>query len=227
MKRIATLVALLFALTLGGTGSVSATQSIDDMYVKTSSHFKTGSQYVHFCHRTANVGHWVAKSKTPEQANGHISGTSKNHNKPVSWRGVPVEDFWASTWQVKNQTCGPKPPPKKDRLDPRLNIRVCGDPRLLITVNNRRSTVPVTYTFWFRSAKGGERTFSKKVAAGQRDVLQPRWVVGRSILKYTYSAPGFFTPAVINEIRLPASTPWGKGSCPANLSAAKRQARNQ
>lgn len=135
------------------------------------------------------------------------------------------QDISHLVWCGKSPS--PPPPPPDPVLDPKLWVRVCGDPRMILTVNNRRSTVPVTVDYWFKRASDRTRQHRTVVVpAGERDVFFPHWVVGRSWLRVEYSAPGFLTAAVIHNQRLPRATPWGQGSCPSNLRAAKRLARN-
>jgi hypothetical protein len=173
----------------------------------------------YICHRTASESnpYVLIHVATPAKVQAHLSGDLKGH-----FDTRVGGDYLPTQYEIANG-CGATPP--EPRLDSRLNTRVCGDPRLLITINNRRSNVPVTYRVRIRHANGGYRTFTKTVPAGQRDVLMPRWVKGRSYVSYSYSAPGVYTPAVVRSFRLPRSTPWGKGSCPQSLRHAQQLAR--
>lgn len=180
-----------------------------------------GQQKYYVCHRTASETnpYVLIHVASPAKVQAHLSGEGKGHYKTRVG-----QDYIPTSHEIKHG-CGSTPPPPKDRFAAFFKTRVCGDPRLLITINNRRSTVPVTYRFWFTNGRGEPRTFAKTVPAGERNVLMPRWVKGRSYLRWTVSAPGFVFPAVVNSKRLPASTPWGEGYCPTSLKAAQRLAR--
>jgi hypothetical protein len=129
------------------------------------------------------------------------------------------------------------PPPIIDGPDifyPRAKVQVCGDPRLLITISNKHSTVPLRAVFRYEAANGGERRIVVRVKPGQVKVLAPRWVVGESTLTYVYRGPQ--GQGIIGTYDLPPATGWGKSfnpewsdgplyTCPNSLRQAKRIAR--
>lgn len=226
MKRTFALVLAGVLLALLIPAGVSANAKHDT----TLDNYAPSGHKAYVCHRVAGQGQskngynfiTVDEHSLDTHLGDERSGPANQH-PPKKGR----QDFVPNAWQIANRTCADRPPVIQ-RFNPKLVVRVCGDPRLILTINNRRSTVPVTYYFSFVRARDGERVYKRKtVGAGERDVLYPFWVKGRSLLIiHNVSAPGFFTPAVNENIRLPRATPWGRGTCPASLSAAISLARN-
>lgn len=170
------------------------------------------------CHRTASDSNpYVIVRPAKPSYQSHLSHLDPAHYGHPDKHGR--HDFFAYEWRDGSFRCTEEPPV---RFDPRIRIRVCGDPWLLLTINNRRSNVPVTYRFYFTNGRGASRTFAATIPAGGRDVLMPRWVKARSMVGYTVRAPGVYTTGSIKEFRLPRATHWGDGSCPRNLDAARR-----
>jgi hypothetical protein len=107
---------------------------------------------------------------------------------------------------------------------------VCGDPRLNLVLNNRRSTMPVTYHIEYDSvAANGHQYFERTIRAGERNLLFPLWVNGRTWLRvYATPAGSTFNLAIVKMLysgRIPAAQPWGTGQCPDTLAQQIRRAR--
>jgi len=230
MKRLASLITFAFAMTIAGAGVVAAAS--DTNYDYKVPHSAAANQASFWVNHFENKGYTnVSCTKYGESHSGWLPGQYEaGIIKAGQWNYVWLQPDNVGRFLQAPQDlshifkCNFDDPP--EILDPYLKIRVCGDPRLLMTINNTRSTVPVTYRFTFRHGRTNEaKTFSVTVKAGDRDVLFPRWVWGNSTLGYTIQAPGFFTTAMTNQVRLPDAKPWSRSTCPVNYKAAKRQAR--
>jgi len=213
MKRLATILGAVLALSLLTVAPATANGPVDDLYVKTTVNGNVTPANIAnpdrttFCHRTANVGHWVMKNLKSAEANGHLTGTDKNHNKPVNWNGVEVEDFIPSQWQIENRTCGPKPPvdppctgPDCDLGGPGIfvgEIHVCGDPKVIWVVTNNGDETS-TFNIRFVSARyGAVKKPELILAAGATKVIK-RCVAGRTAI-WAEDENGRFVQSQVNR----------------------------
>lgn len=138
------------------------------------------------------------------------------------------QDYVASDREVAQGFCGdqpPPPPPPPPVFAPDASFIVCGDPRLLLTLDNGESTVPVTFNVTFTNASGARRYVTKWVDAGETDRLL-RHVKGRSYLHV--GAQRGLANEILIAGRLPRTTPWGTGVCASfdGLSSARAWANS-
>ena len=232
IKRIALLTTLLFALGITGTAGVTATKP-DPNHKVTVCHALPTSASHPFNRITVDIASSGYVRGGHSRSGGALGNKHANGGDiipPYTYQGFryPGQNWTTAGRAIYENGCRtPPPPPERVTFDPNIRFRVCGDPRLLITVNNRRSTVRGTFSFIYQKAQGGTGRILVTVPAGERNVLYPRWVVGQSTVWYQYWPGGknAIHTAQSYAYELPPSTGWGKGYCPKNLNTAVRQAR--
>jgi hypothetical protein len=209
---------------MGGTSGSIAGEGHDKLYV---------------CHRTASETnpYVLIHVPNPAQLQAHLNGTAKGHFP------TRVGDDYVPTQYEIDNGCGtkpepkptptpeptpeptptpepePKPVPKVTMPEPRVSVRSCGDPRLLVTLSNY-GTGTIRYTITVTTQNKGRVTLVRRVGPNSTKVLAPVWYKGgtkvvirangKVIVKRSYKTRG-----------------WGKGSCPASLRAARADARNR
>jgi hypothetical protein len=235
LKRIALLLTLLLATSFAGTTGVTATKP-------------NPNHKVTICHATAAFVDGEREYTTNNvdiASSGYVKG---GHHKPTETLGAKHKNggdiippytygdfsYPGQNWTKKGQAIWnngckvppPPPPPKDKNYDPQARVRVCGDPRLLVTLNNRRSDGEVVYRLAFTSAKTGEKRVQwYRIPAGGYDILWPKWIIGKSWVNLT-AVDEDGTKYILYRSNAPKATPWGQGYCPAGLQQAKNIAKN-
>lgn len=199
MKRLATLVALVMALSVATVAPATATRGVDH---------KVG-----LCHRTASDSNpyvfiEVDVASLPAHLN-NLPGHPQKHGR---------DDYLASAWQVQHRTCAEEPSSSgtKAEVGPLMLSRApkarfigpCADPRLKAAFINL-SDEPVTFRWSFRRGRNGERrVVTKTVAPFTVKVTKWRWVLGRG--HHTWIRAGGSRVAEMPVWQGPA---WGTRGC--------------
>jgi len=232
MKRLVIAFGVIVALLLPSTAMAGHDRTLDN-------YAPTGHK-AYVCHRTSGIassGNGYNFITVDEHSlDAHLgdarSGPANQHparnNNFFGW----LQDFVPNQWQINNRTCAdkPPPPPKRPDYDPNISLMVCGDPRLLLELENE-SDFRVQYRISVRKSRLGRTILFRNVAADTDRTLWPIWIKGQSYIRITaYPHPSLKFPAlagwsfptqVLYNGKAPRTTPWGQGGCPVNLGAAK------
>lgn len=183
---------------------------------------------------TGQVINWSTKIEGFAFHSGHtvpLFGSGKTGNQ---WYKVPQYGYFVIVFKAwvggydpvvvrAAFNCGEPPPPPPPPCfpdcdtagpgpEPFVNLRSCGDPRLLIGLHNP-SDERARYVITFTSKNKGRISWVRYVDPGQRKNLFPIWYVGRT--NVTVRIDGEVVRSGIVPTRR-----WGRGSCPVNYRAA-------
>lgn len=111
-----------------------------------------------------------------------------------------------------------QPAPQPDRYAPSASIfGPCGDPRVIVTLDNSQSTLPADLKIiWKHGAKNKRIVKKHTLAPGQIHYTGWLWVRGSKNGKNFVRIRDQYQQLLAVK-RIVKSTPWGQGDCPVSL----------
>jgi hypothetical protein len=112
-------------------------------------------------------------------------------------------------------TIAPPPPAVVHRYAPAASIfGPCGDPRVIVTLDNSHSTLPAGFKVIYKDAKTGDRTVRRRtLAPGLIHYTDWLWVKGNG--NFVRVRDQYQT--LLARVKVIDPTPWGEGTCPESL----------
>lgn len=198
MKRIAAVLAAIFAIGIAGSSPAVAAQP------------GLGQPKVWVCKYVQKPGQaeTLKSGKQPIEVSNRAAGLEVGDEfSDAHGRSVVVQ---VGGEDPGSQACDPTPPPPNKVIDYEVDGYVCGDPRLVTMLSNT-GNVPIAFGLRFVSARYGTVKTPEFIVKPGKTIFPKRWVQGRTQAWVSFEGDRVFQTAITRAVNI--------GPCPTPRSA--------